>query len=115
MSAAQKAALRLHVRTDEVGRLLRSGKLAGAVAASLRPGAAPAYCYWDKRPKIGIDAALEGAGYELLVKGGNKAKCPVCGHTAVNIDHKKRVCFCFKCEKGGHIGSLASQQGKRLA
>jgi hypothetical protein len=28
-----EAALRLHVRTDEMGRLLRSGKLAGAFKA----------------------------------------------------------------------------------
>jgi len=69
---------------------------------------------WDSRPEAGINEVLEAAGY-ILPPRSKKATCPVCGHTAVSIDRKKGVYFCFGCQKGDHIGSLARLQGKRLA
>jgi hypothetical protein len=67
---------------------------------------------WDKRPEATIDEVLEAAGYK---RDGRNFTCPTCGHAAVSVDRSKALFYCHGCGKGGHIGSLAHQMGRRLA
>ena len=63
---------------------------------------------------VNVRAILTAAGYS--VRGRNRANCPNCsGHSrlTVSFTNDGRF-FCHRCGKGGHVRSLARNQGIEL-
>lgn len=59
--------------------------------------------------QVNADEILTRAGFEIR---GNRAACPYCkGRSRLTVAIRGELFFCHRCHRGGHVRTLAREQG----